>query len=605
MLEKTTPERSGFPWLLVLLGWIGVSIFMIVRSAVAGSGAPLFADTDDAMRLVVVHDFLAGQNWYDHIQHRLNTPFGAEIHWSRLVDVPIAAFILLARPFAGSQADIVAAYLWPILMLLGLVVTSAKAAFQLAGRAGVFPGLVLPALSPAMVAEFAPGRMDHHSVQITLAMAMLWCTLEACRRPRFALWVGILCATSLAIGTEGLPTVAAAILAFGVLWVLDGRQRTSLRLFGLGFGLSALVHLLIALPPQRWLEQACDALSIVYVALAVAVSVAFMVLSALPLSNRHPFLRLLAGAVLGVVVAGGLFVAFPDCVLKGPYAAVDEWLVRNWIAYIAEAKTIWGSFRDIPAYVASVAVPPLVAAIVVLIRVISKREHRSEWIAYGIYLAVAIAVMILQIRGARFTAAFAVPAGAYLIVLARTAFLGRHQLAGALGIVFGYVSFAGLVTAVAINAVIQASAPPPPAASGPPDPGKNTCLMPESFASLNAMPPQRLMTPVDLGSHMLLYTGHSVAAAPYHRNEEGVRATFDFFNQPIAGARQILINRGISLVVICPAMPEMRGFGDAAPDSFVRLFPKNELPDWLVEQSEPNSPFRMYRVVGQARAAQG
>ncbi len=90
MISEKEGGRS-FPWLLVLLGWVAVSIFFTVRIGFAGAGDPLIADTDDAMRLVVVHDFLAGQNWYDNVQYRLNTPFGAEIHWSRLVDLPIGA----------------------------------------------------------------------------------------------------------------------------------------------------------------------------------------------------------------------------------------------------------------------------------------------------------------------------------------------------------------------------------------------------------------------------------------------------------------------------------------------------------------------------------
>src|ERR1700733_1318490 len=49
------------------------------------------SDTDDATRLVQVHDFLAGQGWFDLTQYRIDPPDGLLMHWSRLVDVPIAA----------------------------------------------------------------------------------------------------------------------------------------------------------------------------------------------------------------------------------------------------------------------------------------------------------------------------------------------------------------------------------------------------------------------------------------------------------------------------------------------------------------------------------
>ena len=61
-----------------------------VRGAGHDTSGP---DTDDAMRLVQVRDLLAGQGWFDMVQHRLMPPEGASMHWSRLVDAPLAALI--------------------------------------------------------------------------------------------------------------------------------------------------------------------------------------------------------------------------------------------------------------------------------------------------------------------------------------------------------------------------------------------------------------------------------------------------------------------------------------------------------------------------------
>jgi hypothetical protein len=104
------------------------------------------------------------------------------------------------------------------------------------------------------------------------------------------------------------------------------------------------------------------------------------------------------------------------------------------------------------------------------------------------------------------------------------------------------------------------------------------------------------MAPIDLGSHLLLFTPHSVVAAPYHRDQDGVRDTFRFFNDRIEDARKILTIRGISLVVICPAMTELRGLPDAAPDSFVKLLPAGKLPAWLTETTIPGSVLRTFSV---------
>ena len=54
------------------------------------------------MRMMQVRGLLHGQGWFDLRQYRLNPPFGANIHWSRLVDLPIAGLILALRPLLGG-----------------------------------------------------------------------------------------------------------------------------------------------------------------------------------------------------------------------------------------------------------------------------------------------------------------------------------------------------------------------------------------------------------------------------------------------------------------------------------------------------------------------
>src|SRR5215213_5976027 len=68
------------------------------------SGIDQFAlgDTDDNTRMSQVRALLHGQDWFDLRQYRLNPPIGSNIHWSRLVDLPIAALILLLRPLLGG-----------------------------------------------------------------------------------------------------------------------------------------------------------------------------------------------------------------------------------------------------------------------------------------------------------------------------------------------------------------------------------------------------------------------------------------------------------------------------------------------------------------------
>lgn len=323
-------------WLL-LAAWAVIAGIFVARSISGLASTPLILDTDDAMRLTVVHDFLAGQNWYDHVQHRLNVPFGAEIHWSRLIDLPEAALLILLRPF-GALADSAAATIWPLGLLFGLLWINGKLALRLGGREALLPALLLPGFSLITMAEFAPGRFDHHGPQIILSLIQLGAAIAALARPRAALVAGFAAALSLGIGIEGLPMIAATALAFGLSWVAAPRHAVAMRDFGLSFAVGAILALALGVAPSRWLEAAYDQISIIYVAVAVLCGAAFVVLSLLRLGTWPA--RLVAGMVTGGLVAAIALVIGPD-LLKGPYASLDPWLITNWIDRIGEAQPLW------------------------------------------------------------------------------------------------------------------------------------------------------------------------------------------------------------------------------------------------------------------------
>src|SRR5260370_39180758 len=89
------------PKIMIALLWAVVACTLAVP--VIKDGVFDAMSTDDAMRLVEVRDLIAGQAWFDLAQHRLDPP-GVSMHWSRVIDAPLAALILLLRPLAGAAA---------------------------------------------------------------------------------------------------------------------------------------------------------------------------------------------------------------------------------------------------------------------------------------------------------------------------------------------------------------------------------------------------------------------------------------------------------------------------------------------------------------------
>ncbi|MCB1517361.1 MAG: hypothetical protein KDJ19_07075 [Hyphomicrobiaceae bacterium] len=579
-------------WPLVLFGWLLASLLLAARATWFSADIPLVADTDDAMRLTVVRDLLMGQNWFDHVQHRLDFPFGGSIHWSRLIDLPIAGLTLLFSPFMADPL-MGAAYVWPLLLFGVLLALSAMMSAELIGKEASLPAIVLPALSAVVMVEFAPGRVDHHSVQIILALLTVLATIKSWRHIGWAIVAGIAASTAIAIGTESLPIVVAAVATYAIMWVIHPDHGGNLRYFGISFGLASLVHLAIAQPPSLWLAPMCDALSITYVAAAIGVALVLAVLPAFPL--RSWWTRLGAGVLLGGALVAGLVILFPQC-LAGPYAGMDPWLAENWLGRIIEAKPIWHSLLQLPAYTIGIAVPPLLALLVIGLKITMGSKHRrAEWLVLGLYLALGIAVMILQVRGARLLAPLAVPAGALTIVAFRRRFIANKSIPDALGLVASWIGFTGIAVASIASLIIPA--PGNAGATSGGDAGsKYACLQPDAYIDLAGLPPEVIMAPVDLGSHILLYTPHSIIGAPYHRAQDGVFDTFRFFNGPPDEARAIAGKRRISLVVTCPWLGEMTGFDNTDPNSFVALFAKGEVPDWLVDQSIPGQPLRVYSL---------
>ena len=99
--------------LLIIVGLVTIASYLVLAMAVAETRL----STDDAMRLVQVRDFLAGQSWFDLTQYRLSPP--GTMHWSRLVDAPLAILIGFGRiGMPSAAAETVAIVFWPAALLL-------------------------------------------------------------------------------------------------------------------------------------------------------------------------------------------------------------------------------------------------------------------------------------------------------------------------------------------------------------------------------------------------------------------------------------------------------------------------------------------------------
>src|SRR5260370_6720866 len=172
------------PKIMIALLWAVVACTLAVP--VIKDGVFDAMSTDDAMRLVEVRDLIAGQAWFDLAQHRLDPP-GVSMHWSRVIDAPLAALILLLRPLAGAAAaEAVTLTLWPALLFGAALLLVAAIARRMSVGSNQptvqLAAVLLAALSPPWLIPFRARALAHHNapVMMLVAVAFLLWTFERC-----------------------------------------------------------------------------------------------------------------------------------------------------------------------------------------------------------------------------------------------------------------------------------------------------------------------------------------------------------------------------------------------------------------------------------------
>src|SRR3954452_7429912 len=158
---------------------LGLALLLVVIQLLAQNWADTaltLADTDDAMRLAQLRDWLDGQGWFDMNQARVAG--GYESHWSRLIDAGLAATLWIFGWFAEPPlAERLMRTTWPMLWLLPTMASTAAIAWRIAGREAALLALLLAVVGLPAFHQFRPGRIDHHNVQIALSVLALAATV--------------------------------------------------------------------------------------------------------------------------------------------------------------------------------------------------------------------------------------------------------------------------------------------------------------------------------------------------------------------------------------------------------------------------------------------
>ena len=580
-------------WLL-FVAWFIYSKWLDIRFFNLG-------DTDDNMRMMQVRGLLHGQGWYDLRDYRMNPPFGANIHWSRLVDLPIAGLILSLRPFLGGPgaerwAVAIAPMLPYLLLLFSLALTTRRLidrrAFPLAFLALWFAG--------STNGMFLPERIDHHGWQLAL-LALSVSALADSDRFRGGLILGLSSALSLAIGLEMLIYIALAGVATALFWVDDRSQSERLRTYAVAFGGGTAAAFLVFASNDNW-NAACDALTPVWLSDSLLGSALLYALAFLSPADWKK--RLALAAVAGAILAAFHALAWPHCLQR--LEGVSPEVERLWLSYVREARPFYRHGWRIGSLIIALPITGAIGWGVLIWWRRGDRELLGRVLAAAAPGFAATLLLFWQTRtgpAAQMLATIGAAALLWILVPPVWNFkwpeirFGKQVLyLRPIVVSLAVLVFAGAVVPLALNFVPEK---PPTAYDKAIGVANARCSSLFGMHPIALLPKGMVFTFVDLGPRLITITHHDAVTGPYHRNGQQIADVMNAFRGDADQAHRIITKYHSTYVLTCPNSSTTTIFMSEVPNGFYGQLEHGKVPSWLAPVPLPKtSPFKMWRVVG-------
>ncbi|KFG90585.1 putative membrane protein [Sphingobium herbicidovorans NBRC 16415] len=590
-------------WLTFLL-WL-VAVAWLLYSRWPSVHWLTLNDTDDNIRFVQVRDWLAGQGWYDLRQYRLDPPAGFNIHWSRLVDLPLAALMLFFRAFVEQGlADRLACAIAPMIPLLPLMLALGFIARRLAGGNGWILAALAPFAAQMGISMFVPMRVDHHGWQLALVVTMLAGLIDR-NWLRGGVIAGVSSALSIAIGMEMIVYLAAGGALIALRWVFkEGAGRRMLPYALSLAGSVSILFLLFASYANR--QMVCDAISPIWVAIFAAAGAGMTLLAVLPLRSWPA--RLAAGVVVGAAVAAFAWLNWPQC-LTGAYQISPE-LEQLWLSNIREAKPITAQARSLVVPLMAIPVAGLFGLIWALWESRRDSDRLWAWATVGLMMLFSTALLFWQLRAGPAAQLLAIPAAAWAAHRVIRAVIFGRPLVRLLGVVAtALLATAAFATPLypQMNQLWAAISDEKPKAEQPGrkarrqaiNKANGRCRSLPALEVLNQLPPATIFTMVDLGPRIIATTHHSALAGPYHRNGKVILDLHRAFDGSPDAFRPIAARHHATYLLICPGFPEGTIYQSRSPRGFYAGLMRGETPGWLHPVSLKSGfalPYTLYRI---------
>jgi hypothetical protein len=111
--------------------------------------------------------------------------------------------------------------------------------------------------------------------------------------------------------------------------------------------------------------------------------------------------------------------------------------------------------------------------------------------------------------------------------------------------------------------------------------GTINCQKRAAFAPMTKLAPTRVFAQIDMASHLLLYSQHSVIATPHHRNDKAMAVVYRGFLSPADEAEEIVRASGATHLLICGNSGESNQTVRRAPKGLAADLRVGKVPGWL------------------------
>jgi len=394
-------------------------------------------------------------------------------------------------------------------------------------------------------------------------------------------WIaGVLLGLGLAIGYEAMALVVPTLAIAALLAIWHPATGAEVARAAAAATAILFVALFLTVPPGRWLDIRCDALSLNLVVLAVFATTG---LWAAVLASPYRAVRF-AILCAFMAVGGAVYAALEPACLAGPYGQLNPALKPILLDRVLETKSLlWVGAADPTTALAAVAF--LLAGVAAQIALWYRQPNAANGLAVvftalasvlgcwqlrlisyaGWLAAVPLAIWAAKLPGTRLLSASVIRLAAILLLSQSThdlvfSFFGRLAKPGETSL-----EWAGLDRA---------------------------CFRSSDIGRLATLPPGLVAADIDLGPYIVALSPHRVVAAPYHRLDKGILANDAILHSTPDQARPQLRSLGVSYVVLCADRP-VRGKDNSLRARLVG----SEPPEFLRELDlSPGTPIRVWKV---------